>query len=169
MTHLSDERLTEWLAGEASPETETHLAECPQCHGEAVAIRDNISRYALAVRGKAAGALKAQMDGVFAPQKTLARHRLRWAGAGVLAVLLAAQTIWMTTWHTAARPAPPTASSQKGSPIPAMSDDELLEAVHNDLNRDVPQALARVSAITVARNEIAAASTSAAINRNTSK
>jgi hypothetical protein len=45
-----------------------------------------------------------------------------------------------------------------------MSDDELLEAVNNDLSRDVPQALAPVSAITVARNKIAAASKVAANN-----
>jgi hypothetical protein len=44
-------------------------------------------------------------------------------------------------------------SSQSGN---QMSDDELLEAVNNDLNRDVPQALAPVEAITVARNQIAA-------------
>ena len=39
-----------------------------------------------------------------------------------------------------------------------MSDDELLEAVNNDLSREVPQALAPVGAITVGRNRIAAAS-----------
>jgi hypothetical protein len=37
-----------------------------------------------------------------------------------------------------------------------MSDDELLDAVGRDLDRDVPQALAPVSAITVARNQMAA-------------
>jgi hypothetical protein len=42
-----------------------------------------------------------------------------------------------------------------------LSDDELLEAVNNDLNREVPLALAPVSAITVARNNIAAASSRA--------
>ena len=39
-----------------------------------------------------------------------------------------------------------------------MSDDELLEAVNNDLSREVPLALAPVSAITSARNKIAAVS-----------
>ena len=37
-----------------------------------------------------------------------------------------------------------------------MSDDELLEAVNNDLSREVPLALAPVSTITAARNKIAA-------------
>ena len=36
-----------------------------------------------------------------------------------------------------------------------MSDDELLQAVNNDLSDEVPQALAPVGAITVARNRIA--------------
>jgi len=45
--------------------------------------------------------------------------------------------------------------SQMGSQV-RMSDDELLDAVGRDLDRDVPQALAPVSAITVARNQMAA-------------
>ncbi len=49
-----------------------------------------------------------------------------------------------------------------------MSDDELLEAVNSDLSREVPQALAPVSAITVARNQIAAASSGAATPSNLS-
>ena len=36
-----------------------------------------------------------------------------------------------------------------------MSDDELLDAVGKDLDRDVPEALAPVSALTVARNQMA--------------
>ncbi len=39
----------------------------------------------------------------------------------------------------------------------AITDDQLLEEVNNDLNREIPQALAPVSVITTARNEIAAA------------
>ena len=49
-----------------------------------------------------------------------------------------------------------------------MSDDELLEAVNNDLSREVPLALSPVSAITIARNKIAAASTTAATTDNDS-
>jgi hypothetical protein len=57
-------------------------------------------------------------------------------------------------------------NSSASQPSTGMSDDELLEAVNNDLNRDVPQALAPISAITVARN--AAASALAATNTNAS-
>ena len=45
----------------------------------------------------------------FAPRKALVRHRLRWAAATVLALLLAAQTAWiMLPRHApdASRPAP---------------------------------------------------------------
>ena len=91
------------------------------------------------------------------------QHRLRWIGAGVLALLLAAQTAWMMK----ARPAPraPQAVSHPAAaatPQPAaalghdtMSDDELLQAVNNDLSDEVPQALAPVGAITESRNRIA--------------
>jgi len=63
--------------------------------------------------------------------------------------------------HTVPQITRPVANSQP-NPQPntqsgdQMSDDELLEAVNNDLSRDVPQALAPVSAITLARNQIAA-------------
>ena len=41
------------------------------------------------------------MAGNFAPRKALALHRLRWAGAGVLALVLAAQTAWLMKPHRA--------------------------------------------------------------------
>jgi hypothetical protein len=159
MKHLTDEQLAEWLAGEATQETRSHLQDCECCHAEAIAMRDGISRYSLALRQQAALAQSAQLNPAFSPRKSLASHRLRWAGAGVLALLLGAQTAWMLMPRPTMRPSQPTASAPLNSqPSAPMSDDELLEAVNNDLSRDVPQALAPVSAITVARNEIAAES-----------
>ena len=54
--------------------------------------------------------------------------------------------------------------SQVGSQV-KMSDDELLDAVDKDLDRDVPQALAPVGTLTLARNQMAAV-TKAADNNN---
>jgi hypothetical protein len=184
MKHLTDEQLADWLAGDADGDacgdndTRTHLLNCERCRSEAISLRDRISRYTLAMRNQAASAGKARTAGNFAadfsPRKALARQHLRWAGAGVLALLLAAQTTWMlkpraaaTGTTTGAVPTGAQHISQTGSPMSSpsglqpptpMSDDELLEAVNNDLSRDVPQALAAVSAITTARNQIAAAS-----------
>jgi hypothetical protein len=159
MKHLTDEQLAEWLAGEASQETQSHLQDCECCHAEAIVMRDGISRYSLALRQQAALAQSAQLDPAFSPRKSVASHRPRWAGAGVLALLLGAQTAWMLMPRSATHPSQPIASAPLNSqPSAPMSDDELLEAVNNDLSRDVPQALAPVSAITLARNEIAAES-----------
>jgi hypothetical protein len=163
MKHLTDEQLAEWLAGEASPETQSHLLHCDGCHAEATAVRDGISRYSLAIRQRAALVQSTQLDPAFRPWKALALHRLRWAAAAVLAILLGAQTTWMMMSHPTAPKSQPIASAPLNSqPSSKMSDDELLEAVNNDLSRDVPQALAPVSAITVGRNKIAAASVGAA-------
>jgi hypothetical protein len=171
MNHLTDEQLAGWLAGEANQQTQSHLEGCAQCQGEAQQLRDGISRYALAIRRQSAQAQAAHMAGAIAPRKALARHRLRWAGAGVLALLLAAQTAWLVK-PTSPAPAPPRPmASAPVNPTPAapsMSDDELLEAVNNDLSREVPLALSPVSAITIARNKIAAASTTAATTDNDS-
>jgi len=171
MKHLSDEQLLGWLAGDADEAAQTHLRSCELCQTEAIAVRDGISRYSLALREKATQAQRAQMAGDFAPRKALAKHRLRWAGAGALALLLAAQTTWMLrprerSVDTGAQGSTQNYAQNKkqgggqggGQAAVGMSDDELLEAVNNDLSRDVPEALAPVSAITTARNEMAAAS-----------
>jgi hypothetical protein len=165
MNHLTDEQLAGWLAGEADLGTQTHLQNCEHCQAEATALRHGISRYTLVVRQESASAQSLHMPAAFAPRKALMLHRLRWAGAGVLALLLAVQTAWImkpgrvaTTSHPAASATLNSQRAGSSQPTDQMSDDELLEAVNNDLNRDVPQALAPVSEITTARNKIAAAS-----------
>ena len=163
MNHLTDEQLAEWLAGETNQETQAHLEGCAQCQAEALQLRDGISRYAMAIRRQSAQAQSAHMAETIAPRRALALHRLRWAGAGVLAILLAAQTVWMMKPRPApVTPRPIASAPVNPQPAASMSDDELLEAVNNDLSREVPLALAPVSAITTARNKIAAASTIAA-------
>jgi len=162
--HLTDDELLEWLDGAAGPAVRAHLDGCAGCRDEAHALQDGISRYAIALRREAAQAQSARLAEGFAPARALVRHRLRWIGAGVLALLLAAQTAWMMKTRPAAGTknpshavSQPTAEAAQAIPqhVAAMSDDELLEAVNNDLSREVPQALAPVGAITEARNQIA--------------
>jgi hypothetical protein len=191
MNHLTDEQLAAWLAGESgsqqlhseSPAQQIqspaqhgeslsqHIESCAQCRAEAYELRDRISRYAIALRRQAADSQSSHLAQFLSPRQALLQHRLRWAGAAVLALLLVVQTAWLVKPRPAASPARPIAGApakpQPKSPSDAatsgdsMSDDELLEAVNNDLSREVPQALAPVSAITVARNRIAAAAVDA--------
>jgi hypothetical protein len=161
MNHLTDDQLSEWLAGESTAETRSHLEACPQCRDEAGTLRDGISRYSFSLRDQARHAQAAHLVNVD-PKKTLAAHRLRWAAAAALAMLLAAPTAWMMRPRVVPAPLSTASATSASQPSATMSDDELLEAVNNDLNRDVPQALAPISAITVARN--AAASALAATN-----
>jgi hypothetical protein len=153
--HLTDEQLLEWLDGAASTEVHGHLKSCELCRSEADALQDGISRYAIAMRREAHEAQSVALAKGFAPARRV-QTRLRWAGAGVLAVMLAAQTAWMMRLRPAQDTARPLAVA---SPVPqaaaAMSDEELLQAVNNDLSDEVPQALAPVGAITVARNRMA--------------
>ena len=170
MNHLTDEQLAEWLQAEDSPQTQLHLASCAQCRAEASQLRDGITRYSIAMRRQADAAQSASMAQTFAPRRAQARHRLRWAAAATLALLLAAPTAWMMKpRHVPAIPQPAAGATLNPQPTAAMSDDELLEAVNNDLSREVPQALAPVSAITTARNRIAAASQAAANPSNISR
>jgi hypothetical protein len=170
--HLTDDELTEWLDGSAGPAVRTHLDGCAACRREADGLQDGIARYVIATRREAAQAEAARMAEEFAPARATVQlrinHRLRWVGAGVLALLLAAQTVWMMKTHTApgaaqaaahpaavAAPQPAVALNHGGMGNESMSDDELLQAVNNDLSDEVPQALAPVGAITEARNQIA--------------
>jgi hypothetical protein len=165
--HLTDDELTEWLDGSAGPAVRTHLDGCAACRREADGLQDGIARYVIATRREAALAEAARMAEEFAPARATVQlrinHRLRWVGAGVLALLLAAQTVWMMKTHTAPGAAQAAAHpAAVAAPQPAaalghesMSDDELLQAVNNDLSDEVPQALAPVGAITEARNQIA--------------
>jgi hypothetical protein len=103
----------------------------------------------VAIRRQSAQAQGAHLTGTIAPRKALALHHLRWAGAGVLAMLLAVQTVWLMKPRPAPAPPRPIAGATVNpQPANSMSDDELLEAVNNDLSREVPQALAPVGAIT---------------------
>jgi len=160
MIHLTDTQLAEWLAGEAGQETHSHLAICAQCQTESIALKDGISRYSIAMRQQATQAQAKHLATNIAPRRSLALLRLRWVGAGTLAVLLAAQTAWLMKSRLTTEVPVPVAKvptyGDRYQPTAQMSDDELLEAVNNDLRREVPEALAPVSAITSARNKIAA-------------
>ena len=143
--HLTDDELPEWLDGSAGPAVQTHLDGCAACRSEAHGLQDGIC--ALRHRDAAAGggAQSARMAEGLAPARRMQlrmQHRLRWVGAGVLALLLAAQTAWMMK----TRPAPASAAQAVAHPAAAaipqpaaalgndsMSDDELLQAVNNDL------------------------------------
>ncbi len=180
MKHLNDDELAQWLSGEASMEERAHVDECARCRAEAMALGDGISRYALELRRQASEGMTARPLRV---GRTLSARRLGWAGVA-LAVLLVAPTAWVMRPH--AVPAGQTGAvaqtaqtdsqisqvgSRMGSPMGSpmgsamkMSDDELLDAVGRDLDRDVPEALAPVSALTVARNQMAASVTAVKSN-----
>jgi hypothetical protein len=160
MKHLNDDELAQWLSGEASVEERAHVDHCARCKAEAMALGDGISRYALELRRQASEGMNPRPLRV---SRTLATRRLGWAGVA-LAVVLAAPAAWMMRPHvapmgqTGAVTQTAQADSQMGPQMGShmkMSDDELLDAVGKDLDRDVPEALAPVSALTVARNQMA--------------
>ncbi|MDR3764134.1 MAG: hypothetical protein P4M01_08580 [Acidobacteriota bacterium] len=181
MKHLTDEQIADWLAGESTAETRQHLTGCSECAAETAALSGGVRRYALAVRQDAQRSAARSLSG-FSVHRELKWLRLRWAAAATLGLFLAGTTVYVVLPHEASiatrhvipaplpQPAPKlqpppevqiqTAAQPRPSK-PAMSDDELLEAVNNDLSRDVPRALAPVSHITAERNQIAAASSAA--------
>lgn len=185
MTHLTDEQIAGWLAGEAAEKTLRHLFECKTCAAEAAALAGGVRRYAAAVRREAQQASLRHAE-KFNPRREMGWLRLRWASAAALGLVLAGFTAYvmhpheapMANGHVVSAPPQPSARelppqprvespqpAQRHAPVPAMSDDELLEAVNNDLSRDVPWALAPVGHITAERNRIASASTTSAAGK----
>lgn len=148
MNHLTDEQLLDWLSGAATARVDEHLAACPACRVAADAVSERLSHYTLAIRQRSA----APKLRSFSSYRRRWPHRLSWAAGSALVVVLVAQTGWLS-WTR-----PQKTSVAAPTPTINMSDDELLEAVHSDLSRDVPQALAPVGAITEERNRLTTAS-----------
>ena len=168
MNHLTDEQIADWLAGEGSAETQRHLADCAACASETAALSGGVRRYALAIQQEARPSAVRSLH-KFNVRRELKWLRLRWASAVALGLLLAGTTAYVAVPHEAPTPVETVRTPQPQPAVPAMSDDELLEAVNNDLNRDVPRALAPVGHITAERNRIAAASTGAGAHKTETK
>src|SRR5262249_16827384 len=92
MSHLTEEQISKWIAGDdRSAGEERHVRDCPQCRQELAGFQGALgefrSSFLRLAHQQAAGKVPDAANLLHAPRSILAR-RLRWAPlAAVLAVL----------------------------------------------------------------------------------
>jgi len=135
--HLDTIRLAELTSGTGEEGARRHLQECRECRDELARLQGGIAQTVEQMRAQA------ERDEVFwARQRAAIRARsagsrqlwLRYASTAMATLLLVAVLLFAHTPKLA-----------KPLPSDAPSDEVLLEQVQNDIQRDVPQALAALS------------------------
>jgi hypothetical protein len=119
--HLSNEQISEWIAGERTAETQRHIRECPVCDAELAGFESGLSAFGHAVRQWAV-----QKEMHPKPQE-LPNASWRWAlGAAAILTLALLPAYW-----------------QGEAPISAVQDDDarLLENIDIHLSRTVPSSM----------------------------
>ncbi len=140
--HLTDEQMAEWLAGgSGDAAAQQHLAECRECSDEMSLMRSGVAGFAALVHEEAQ---RRPLRQVAVPAARTARHTPALVWAAALALLVVAT--WMFRWT-------PTAP-QPSAIAQASGEDTLLLEIQEDLNREVPDALAPALVLTAERNRI---------------
>ncbi len=145
-SHLTDEELSEWLAGVANHEAMEHCLACAACRNEAQALRAGITDFAFAVRAEAARAQAATANG--RSWLDPAPWQLNKILAAVAALLLFAAVLFLVP-HGGS---PPAAVARQDA------DDLLLKEINADIQREVPSALEPAAVIVAERNRLAGTS-----------
>lgn len=130
--HMENSAWAAWLAGEENAAAREHLAACDACAQEAADLRGNLAAFReslhAASQAREFAWARPLEDRAAASWSSLLLH---WVPRAALAACLLAAVILM---H-APRPTPPAVSSDA-------ADNALLESIQNDLNQQVPTALA---------------------------
>jgi anti-sigma factor RsiW len=142
-THLTDEQITRTLLSvESDAEVRQHLADCQKCGEEVERMRNAINGFRALVHEEAG---QRQLRPV-SPAKTHAASQRSTRFVWTAAVVLLAVAVLLLRWTPVPQP-PQSASSQP-------AEDTLLLEIQQDLNREVPEALAPALVLTAERNRI---------------
>ncbi len=147
-THLSDHELAAWQAGECSPQSASHMAECGDCRRGASRLEDALGLFGETARtwsSERLAAHKAHM--VVDPARgrgSMRQHGWVWTAAVAMMLLIAGLTTWMQEQH---------AAQQAAQQRQLASDTVLLQEIDEDVSQVVPEALAPLGQSGVA-NEI---------------
>lgn len=135
-THLSDVAFDDVLIGMGSPESEAHLAVCPDCRRRVIAFRSDMALF-----NSASMAWTENQPALSRPTARKTAHRIRlafvsWAG---MAAVLAVMAIAVLRHHGPAAP-PTQATANLSHPADTEAqiaqDNQLLEAVNAAISPD---------------------------------
>ncbi len=119
MTHLSEEQIAQWIAGERPAEAELHLASCGQCRARVTGFEEVMAQF------------RSSMDSVSAPPAVWrARRTVVWPR---LAAVAAIALLLLAPWYREREARRRAAIEQQ--------DAQLLQQVDRGISRAVPDAM----------------------------
>src|SRR5215475_14080759 len=145
-THLTEEQISQYIAGYATGELDRHIAGCPQCSAKLGSFENIIGQF----RGSAgdwAGRECPRVPDMATLSGTFRRSRtrsLRWvAAAATLAAIVAAGPAFRKPIE------PPVAESEQ-----SRSDEQLLERVNAHLSQRAPASFQPLMDMLPPRNDL---------------
>lgn len=129
--HLDPRTLDRYIAGEYTPESESHLRECAACRERASQMEAVLARFAAGTRLWSESHAASRQPAIWSAPAVARRHRIapvRWAGVAAALAILAAVPLYR-------------GYEQRQEVARAKADALLLEEVSTDLSRPAPQPL----------------------------
>ncbi len=130
--HLSSEKISRWMAGDCTPDTNQHLRECPQCAAETARLRALLAEFRSSVIARSALEKGAEAPERWAP---LEQRRRFTSGAPRWKLAAAALAIAVIV------PICKNSGERRRDAAAFQADVQLWEAVNAQVSRSVPMPL----------------------------
>ena len=128
--HVSSRELSEWILGQASEATRSHVRVCERCQNEAERMRDSLAVFGEAVREWSAARLNPGFR-LIAPHAERSRDGRMLLGWTAVAVVIAICFVAILL-------IPRASKHPAGSSGPGITDTVLLQQVDKEVSRTVP-------------------------------
>lgn len=152
MQHLNEEQFVAWASGERDEQTAQHLRDCAACLAEVRELNGALEGFKAGIQRQAEARVPFSGAQVRARAESVARPKLSgWRMLPVPALAAAAVFAFMVY-----EPALPPARVDVPQQVAAsdQADDQLLMAIHADLNYAAPAALRPVAKLNKERNQL---------------
>jgi hypothetical protein len=128
--HLSSREVSQWMAGERTPQREQHVRQCPECGAELARMEAALALFRGSVRHWSEGQIRAEppaIGNILPARRGSWAHPLRWALVAATLLVLAAVPVYRNVQDR-----------QRQAEI-ARADALLLEQVDAEVSRAVPR------------------------------
>jgi anti-sigma factor RsiW len=126
--HLSDEALDDLLIGLGSPESDAHLARCPECRAQVETFRGDLQLFNAASMAWS----RSRLPGLRQVHHAAVRTRVAFASWAAVSAALA--ILAFAIWHHRVVPTPTQAHTVQSQPVDSEAqiaqDNQLLQAVN---------------------------------------
>jgi len=131
-THLTEEQISNWIAGDGGAELDLHVRECVKCSAKLTAFKIAVSAFRESVNGFANQQYSSQVlnaDRLLRAARQARMRSLRWLAVAAAATIVAAVPVYQRSVQST--PAPMTVDESQ-------VDAQLLERVNAHLSQTAP-------------------------------